>query len=550
MNKGKGRESSWPARDAPWPPRDSPSKSTSTRDSRSRAWSPKKDGRPGSRGQSQRRQHEGSRKPWASPQRMASAKAQVNDKRLVAEVAGKGDYSDEPPADLDLIRARVVLPPNWLIYPSGLELPETLNDIRERYQVWIVSLESTQAFDIYSDSISRLHDAVTAFNQLIHDLRLRKELLAEVLTVQHCSRANKDTRISLKLMSRPEVTTPLVGRHDIPAISAALLESLRPHLINATECLMSLSSNIRMRVNFGILKAVLRKKEIPEILTYDEFVEAAKTYSVRGGIGLHDRFSEIKLSNHIIKHLLALDGDGGIRLVKDTVRRAYSLTLRLNQLDQKEIWLQDWTGDGEVALPRAKTGIATPTSYLNWVMAAPDMRIDWGLRADEYIVASVPEEFHGLIKELKLKPAKYKENGNFLRPGEVIFPRPGAWKDRIQQTRLKTSFIAEIHDTPYLLEISITQIWDKYKTKARPRTVWGMEIYGKHWDSAMNHVDPISRRKDWGEAQRNVWVGKDPNMWKRFQTFLEVVLHVQKHVEDIPPLTEEDLEHTESEAEE
>lgn len=160
----------------------------------------------------------------------------------------------------------------------------------------------------------------------------------------------------------------------------------------------------------------------------------------------------------------------------------------------------------------------------------------------------MPEEFHGLIKELKLKPARYKENGDFLRPAEVIFPRPGGWKDRIKQTRLKTSFVAEIHDTPYLLEISITQIWDKYKTKAKPRTVWGMEIYGKHWDSAMNHVDPISRRKDWGEAQRNVWVGKDPNMWKRFQSFLEVVLHVQKHVQDIPPLTDEDLEHTESEA--
>jgi hypothetical protein len=191
--------------------------------------------------------------------------------------------------ELTLRKARVVLPPNWLVYPSGLELPETLKDIRERYQVWIVSLESTQAFDIYSDSIARLQDAVTAFNQLVHDLRLRKELLAEVLTVQHCSRANKDTRISLKLMSRPEVISQLVGRHDIPAISAALLESLRPHLINSTECLMSLSSNLRMRVNFGILKAVLRKKEIPEVLTYDEFVEAAKTYSVRGGIGLHDR---------------------------------------------------------------------------------------------------------------------------------------------------------------------------------------------------------------------------------------------------------------------
>lgn len=124
----------------------------------------------------------------------------------------------------------------------------------------------------------------------------------------------------------------------------------------------------------------------------------------------------------------------------------------------------------------------------------------------------------------------------------MIVGQPGEWKDEVTETRLKTSFIAEFHDTPYVLQISMTQIWKRLRTKSRAKIVWGIELYGKHWDSAMNQVDPLTQRKDWGEGYRNVWVGADPDLGKRFLSFLEVFLQLQKLVEDVPRLTDEDSE--------
>lgn len=169
-------------------------------------------------------------------------------------------------------------------------------------------------------------------------------------------------------------------------------------------------------------------------------------------------------------------------------------------------------------------------------------RLDWGIRADAYDFESVPDGIAKLINELRLIAATYEESGDVLKPGEVRVGQAGPWKDKISETRLKTTFAVELHDIPYMLEISITQIWKGLKTKSQAKMAWGIQLYGKHWDSAMNQVNPHTRRKDWGEGQKNVWVGTDPDLGKRFQSFLEVVLQLQQHVEDVPPLALEEFE--------
>jgi hypothetical protein len=148
----------------------------------------------------------------------------------------------------------------------------------------------------------------------------------------------------------------------------------------------------------------------------------------------------------------------------------------------------------------------------------------------------VPADLLELIKGIEHRPATYEENDiHFLRPSEVIVVNnPGEWKQRVSQTRLKTSFIAEFQDSPYMLEISITQEWEGLRTNTMPKkTIWQTELYGKHWDSAMNQVNPVDQRKDWGEGLKNVWVGTDPDLMKRFSNFLEVLLQVQKQL-DVP----------------
>ncbi|UKZ52218.1 hypothetical protein TrVGV298_005993 [Trichoderma virens] len=510
MDKGKGRETSWVPRA----------------------------GNRGNHGHPQNRQNQGPREQWGVPKKMATAKAQVNDKRLEASVSNKGDFLGEPPNDRELIRARYVLASHWEVYPSEIDDPDVLNEICKQHQVWITRIEETKAWDVYSESSAGLQEAIHAINQTVHDLRLQKELLAPVLVVQKSSRVTEDTRISVKPNSRPEVMTPLSGSSDVLRTAASLLQTLRPHLINSTECAMSVDSELRMRVNFGRLKVFVRHKGIGNVLTYDECMDAAKSFSIRGGIGLHDRLNELKLPNHIIKHLLALNGDGGLRLDHKTVKRTYSLALRLQG---KEVCLEDCV-NGRFDVSRAKMGFACPTKWINWVMATPDMRLDWGIRADAYEFESVPAGIDKLIKELQLRPATYEEDGDFLKPGEVIVGQAEEWQGRISETRLKTTFAVELHDTPYMLEISMTQIWKGLKTNLRANVVWGIQLYGKHWDSAMNQLNPHSRRKDWGEGQRNVWVGTDPDLGKRFQSFLEVVLQLQQHVEDVPPLALEERE--------
>lgn len=121
----------------------------------------------------------------------------------------------------------------------------------------------------------------------------------------------------------------------------------------------------------------------------------------------------------------------------------------------------------------------------------------------------------------------------------LVTKNPRDWNDRIYLTRLKTSFIAEFQDSPYVLEISITQEWEGLKTSVKEKKIiWQMDFYGKHWDSAMNQVNPVDQRKDFGEGLKNIWVGTDPDLMKRFQIFLETFLKVQQQAH-LPELDDE-----------
>ncbi|KAH6610932.1 hypothetical protein Trco_000952 [Trichoderma cornu-damae] len=195
-------------------------------------------------------------------------------------------------------------------------------------------------------------------------------------------------------------------------------------------------------------------------------------------------------------------------------------------MGHKELWLEDWTND-KSALTRAKIGQTSPVGWLDWSVASPDMRFDWGLKAASHEFSSVSENLQYLIRGLEHKPATYKDNGDFLQPSQVIVSNPEDWGNCVSQTRLKTSFIAEVQDTPYVLEISIDQVWPALWTTAEPDIGWRIELYGKHWDSAMNQVNPIDQRKDWGEGLKNVWVGTDPDLGKRFSSLLQVVVQLQ-----------------------
>ncbi|KAM0259541.1 hypothetical protein ACHAQJ_003267 [Trichoderma viride] len=486
--------------------------------------------------QHQNRQHEGSKKFWTAAEKMTSAKAQLNDKRLVTSVVSEGEYLGQPPADRDLIEARFVTSHHWDIFPGKLEVRETLDGIRKLHHVWIVAdlPDSPSVFKVFSESVAQLQQAIDALNQRFHDLRLSKELLTWVNILQKSSRVTGDTRIRFEPYQRPLLVTPMTEPDDVSKTAAALLQELRPLLQASTKCLTSATtSDIKMRVSFGGLRIVRTKKDQATEINYDEFTDLMKWYSRQGGLPFCTRFKGFSLANNLIKHMLAFDGDGDLRLDHESKRRTHTLML---SVDGKELLVEDWTND-ESALSRAKIGSQIPTGFVDWIVSVPDHTCyDWSLHAETYGYSSVPADLQELIKGIEHRPATYEENdAHFLRPSEVIVvKKPAQWKYRVSQTRLKTSFIAEFRDSPYMLEISITQEWEGLRTDTTPEeTIWQVEFYGKHWDSAMNQINPVDQRKDWGEGLKNVWIGTDPDLMERFSNFLRVLVQVQRQL-DVP----------------
>lgn len=174
--------------------------------------------------------------------------------------------------------------------------------------------------------------------------------------------------------------------------------------------------------------------------------------------------------------------------------------------------------------------------------------LDWSLHAETWGYKSPPEGLLELLKTLEHRVIYNEDdkNGNYLLPSRVVVTKdPGYWADDIYRTRLKTSFIAEFQDSPYVLEISISQEWEGLKTRAEEKKmIWQMDFYGKHWDSAMNQVNPVDQRKDFGEGLKHIWVGTDPDLMSRFSSFLEVFLKVQQQLHFPEP---DDEEHVDAE---
>ncbi|RFU76770.1 hypothetical protein TARUN_5471 [Trichoderma arundinaceum] len=500
---------------------------------------PSSQSNPRTHDQYQLREFEVPKQQWGTAKRMASAKAQVNDKRLVASVAGNGDYLGQPPADRDLIEAQIVTSGNFYLFPPVLGAVSQLNDIRKLHQVWITTVEGKPyIFRVFSESVSQLQAAVDAINQRIHDLRLSRELLTPVIIVHKSLRVAKDAMIRFERKSRASLISPPTERTDVSRTTAALLQELHPLLLSSTECLMSVTMDLRMRVNLGILEIQQRKKGQANEITYGEFAELAKMYSVRGGLMLDIWFADIRAANGLIKHLLAYDDDNGLRLDHKSKRRTHSLRLKIGG---SVIWLEDWTND-KSALSQAKMGTSWPTAWLDWSVASPDSTFDWGLKAESYGFSTVPPDIQKLIKGLEHSPVTYKDADDSLRPSGVIVGNEGDWGQvRVSETELKTSFVADFQDTPYVLEISISQFWNGIKTKSKPDVTWGVELYGKHWDSAMNQINPIDGRKDWGEGQKNVWPGTDPDLGKRFSSLLQVIVQLQQQINDMGTTSKREL---------
>ena len=148
--------------------------------------------------------------------------------------------------------------------------------------------------------------------------------------------------------------------------------------------------------------------------------------------------------------------------------------------------------------------------------------MDWNLRVDSYkMVQDVPEKFNALISAFELQhgPEQYL-------PRLLLRYVPAGIAD-IESVELKALAKLPCGETPYEVEMAVTQRWTKLPIIGEPQTVtWGVALAGIHWDEALNSTFSEAQRRDWGDDFRTIWPGEQ-GLEGRLEEFLACVFSIQ-----------------------
>lgn len=172
--------------------------------------------------------------------------------------------------------------------PRGLDDPTGLDDIRKKHQVWITRMQPNM-LEVRSEHIQQLQEAIKAINWCIHDMRLSSENLTTRFLVQTPANAPKGALVKVELNSRPVVSTAQGTGGDVVPVAMELCQQLKDSLVPSTDILRALSTNLKMRVNFGRLEVRQRKKGLGQNMSYADFSKMVPQYSMRGGASLISR---------------------------------------------------------------------------------------------------------------------------------------------------------------------------------------------------------------------------------------------------------------------
>lgn len=159
--------------------------------------------------------------------------------------------------------------------------------------------------------------------------------------------------------------------------------------------------------------------------------------------------------------------------------------------------------------------------------------LDWNFQVDSLgYQAVVPDDLLKLMQSIVLIPNKAdKGDGHSLCPPRLLNGQSAG--GQIDRTTLKTSIIVPFRNTPFVIEVSITQQWQGMKTVSEADTWWGLEFYCRGWDETINNVSPGERRKDWGPKLERIWPGIDQSLEERFTAFLEYIVEIQAALDDV-----------------
>ena len=157
-----------------------------------------------------------------------------------------------------------------------------------------------------------------------------------------------------------------------------------------------------------------------------------------------------------------------------------------------------------------------------------DRQFDWNLRVNAWDeVGDIPQDVKDLIQRIKVSNSPRIDGEGMFQLPRLAPMRPGPLGDKIGQTWLRSSITIPVADGPYVVEINVTQSWNGCNITSPPDITWGLEVYGVHWDEAVNNIGVDGRRRDWGPELISVWPGDEKSLEKRLEQFLLSILRVQ-----------------------
>ncbi|PNY23407.1 Uncharacterized protein TCAP_06651 [Tolypocladium capitatum] len=487
------------------------------------------------------RRHDRATKAFAKVGAMESAKYQMHAKRQASTAAAEQGHLGVPPPDPSLIQASLVIPGQHML-PRGLDNPAALDTIRKKHKVWITRIKPN-ILEFRGGNIRRLQEAMSEVNWVLHDMRLSGGNPTTRFLAQKPVNVPDSAVVRVDVNTRPRVATMKRIPGDTLPAAFDIFEQLHPDLEPSMEVLRGLGTDLKMRVNFGRLQVRMRKKGLGNEMSYADFAKMMPGYSVRGGAGLDTRLSDAHVAEKVAQLLM----DPAVGILDDEnlgVQRRCAVMLQIG--DQELVAEVETPSTERVQVSASRMTKTDRWTRLNWTVAAPDMlvepqarskrhqltrsrELDWNLQVEPCeTVANLPAELRKLAAGIVLIPdrAGGKQTVAALKPPRVMMTtRAGG--DTVDETLLKTSILVPFKDTPFIVEISVTQAWSGLKTSTTPETWWGVEFYGQHWDEAINHVCPGERRKDWGPGLQDIWLGYSPSLEERFMEFLDHVLEIQ-----------------------
>ncbi|CAF3574491.1 hypothetical protein FGSG_01335 [Fusarium graminearum PH-1] len=445
---------------------------------------------------------------------MPTSKYMRKDRDERIRQAEDAEYLGRPPADKDLIQVTHVLPSKEI--PSGLEDSRVFNDIRRQYQVYITR-DIPNILDIRCESMARLQKALEAINWAIRDMRLSQD------TPNVCFLTQKPNDVLIHDMIRVGLGTRSSFLSRSPEIISGAtamdhhLPQLTSNIVSSSEGLMALNKTMGLRVNFGLLIPIKRKKGAQEEATYADFTKLVQGYSRRGGAIFYTRLEDDGKAEQLICFLVqskeAICSD-----VKE-MKRGCEVVVKASGLDIKAEG--DYISGKGVQLAMVRATRPEQGALLNWTVAAPDMQYDWSFRIDAWDQVEVPSEFENLAKRISisLKP----DDDSFLPIPNVNTAQLASLGEQITEIYTRSWAIVPFKESNYAIKIDVTNNL-KGLQAGEPQVTWGIELYAPHWEESVNYAS--GGRKDWGKELEHIWTeGED--LKSRLGCFMRTILEVQ-----------------------